>query len=59
MSTDHDQRAAWVVGEELRRIAEAPLPDQQRFLLAECIQAYMDLNDAQRREYEQLVAGEP
>ncbi len=53
------ERAAWVVGEELRRIAEAPLPDQQRFLLAECVQAYMDLNEEQRREYEQLVAGEP
>jgi hypothetical protein len=52
-------RAAWVVGEELRRIAEAPLPDQQRFLLAECVQAYMDLSEEQRREYEQLIAGEP
>ena len=52
-------RAAWIAGEGLRRIAEAPLADQQRFLLAECVQAYQNLDQEQRREFERLVAGEP
>jgi hypothetical protein len=52
-------QAALVGGEGLRRIAAAPLTDQQRFLLAECMQAYLTLNDEQQREFEELVAGEP
>ena len=52
-------RAAWVGGEGLRRIADSPLPDQQRFLLAECVQAYIDLDEPQRREFQRMVAGEP
>lgn len=58
MSKPHD-RAAWVGGEGLRRIAEAPLTDQQRFLLAECVQGYLELDEEQRREFERLVAGKP
>jgi hypothetical protein len=53
------ERAAWVGGEGLRRIAEAPLTDQQRFLLAECMQGYLDLDEEQRREFENLVSGKP
>ena len=37
----------------------APLTDQQRFLLGECVQAYLPLDAEQQREFERLVATEP
>jgi hypothetical protein len=37
-------RVAWLGAEALRRIQEAPLTDQQRFLLGECVQAYLPLD---------------
>jgi hypothetical protein len=52
-------RAAWLGAEALRRIQAAPLSDQQRFLLGECVQAYLPLDEAQQREFERLVAAEP
>jgi hypothetical protein len=52
-------RVAWLGAEALRRIQAAPLSDQQRFLLGECVQAYLPLDEAQQREFERLVAGEP
>jgi hypothetical protein len=52
-------RAAWLGAEALRRITEAPLDDQRRFLLGECVQAYLPLDAAQQGEFERLVAGEP
>jgi hypothetical protein len=45
--------------EALRKITNAPVTDQQRFLLAECVQAYLPLDDAQQEEFERLVACEP
>jgi hypothetical protein len=51
-------RVAWLGAEALRRIQAAPLSDQQRFLLGECVQAYLPLDEAQQREFERLVAGE-
>ena len=51
-------RVAWLGAEALRRIVEAPLPDQKRFLLGECVQAYLPLDEEQRREFERLVASE-
>jgi len=41
------ERAAWLGAEALRRIQAAPLTDQQRFLLGECVEAYLPLDDAQ------------
>jgi hypothetical protein len=51
-------RQAWLGAEALRRIKDAPVTDQQRFLLAECVQAYLPLDDAQQEEFERLVAAE-
>jgi hypothetical protein len=52
-------RAAWLGAEALRRIKDAPLTDQRRFLIGECVQAYLPLDEEQQREFEQLVATEP
>src|SRR5438105_12443438 len=51
-------RAAWLGAEALKRITEAPLTDQRRFLLSECVQAYLPLDDQQQREFEGLTASE-
>jgi hypothetical protein len=58
MRIPHD-RVAWLGAEALRRIQGAPLTDQQRFLLGECVQAYLPLDPEQQREFERLVATEP
>jgi hypothetical protein len=52
------ERAAWLGAEALRRIQAAPLTDQQRFLLGECVQAYLPLDAEQQREFERLIATE-
>lgn len=52
-------RIAWLGAEALRRIAEAPLTDQRRFLLGECVQAYLSLDEEQQKQFAQLVATEP
>jgi len=35
------------------------LNDQQRFLLGECVQAYLPLDDEHRQEFQRLTATEP
>lgn len=52
-------RIAWLGAEALRRLQEAPLTEQQRFLLGECVQAYLPLDEEQQREFERLIATEP
>jgi len=52
-------RVAWLGAEALRRLAEAPLSEQKRFLLGECVQAYLPLDENQSREYENLLQSEP
>jgi hypothetical protein len=52
-------RVAWLGAEALRRLQAAPLTEQQRFLLGECVQAYLPLDEAQQRQFEQLVATAP
>jgi hypothetical protein len=52
------ERVAWLGAEALRRIQEAPLTEQQRFLLGECVEAYLPLDETQLREFEKLVATE-
>lgn len=52
-------RIAWLWAEAMRRLQTAPLTDQQRFLLAECVQAYLPLDDDQRREFERLIHTAP
>jgi hypothetical protein len=53
------ERVAWLGAEALRRIKDAPVTEQQRFLLAECVQAYLPLDAAQQQEFERLVASAP
>jgi hypothetical protein len=53
------ERMAWLGAEALRRIQEAPLSGQKRFLLGECVQAYLPLDDEQQQQFQQLVATEP
>jgi hypothetical protein len=48
----------WLGAEALRRIQEAPLSEQQRFLLGECVQAYLPLGEVEQKEFEKLVATE-
>jgi hypothetical protein len=43
----------------LRRIARAAIDDAGRFLLVNCVETYVQLNDEARAEYEQLLADEP
>jgi hypothetical protein len=52
------ERAAWLGAEALRRIQEAPLSDQRRFLLGECVEAYLPLDEVQKREFNQLLTTE-
>jgi hypothetical protein len=49
------EQVAWLGAEALRRIQAAPLSDQQRFLLGECVEAYLPLDEAQKQEFERLV----
>jgi Domain of unknown function (DUF4351) len=50
---------AWLGAEALRRLRDAPLTGQQRFYLAECVQAYLSLDAAQQEQFEQLLTSEP
>ena len=52
-------RVAWLGAEALRRLAEAPLSQQERFLLGECVQAYLPLDEKQRRQFEDLLQSKP
>jgi|LSQX01.3.fsa_nt_gb hypothetical protein len=48
-------RVAWLGAEALRRLTRAPLNEQQRFLLGECVQAYLPLDDEQKLQFEGLL----
>ncbi len=52
------ERIAWLGAEALRRLAEAPLSEQQRFLLGECVQAYLPLDEQQQRQFDALLQSE-
>ena len=48
-------RVDWLGAEALRRLTEAPLSEQERFLLGECVQAYLPLGEEQRSQFENLL----
>lgn len=48
-------RIVWLGAEALRRLAGAPLNEQQRFLLGECVEAYLQLNEGEKQELEQIL----
>lgn len=53
-------RKAWLRSEALRRVLlECPESGYRRFLLGECVEAYLELDEEQRREYERLLQTEP
>ena len=44
--------------ESLKRIAQARENDQRQYLLAECLEAYINLDDEQRQQFKQLMNAE-
>jgi hypothetical protein len=53
------ERVAWLGAEALKRLTEADVSERRRFLLAECVQAYLPMDAAQRREFDRLIQAEP
>jgi hypothetical protein len=53
------ERVAWLGAEALRRLTAAEVSERQRFLLAECVQAYLPMDDMQRKEFDRLIQAEP
>jgi hypothetical protein len=53
-----EERRAELYAEGLKRIALSSENDYRRFLLAECLEAYADLDEAQRQRLEALLATE-
>jgi hypothetical protein len=53
------ERRAELYAEGLKRIARAPDNDFRRFLLAECLEAYTDLDEAQKERLQRLLSTEP
>ncbi len=43
----------------LRRVGQAEVDDARRFLLANIVETYIELDKAERQEYERLLAAEP
>ncbi len=53
-------RKVWLRAEALRRVLlECRENDYRRFLLQECVEAYMKLDDEEQREFEQMLHTEP
>jgi hypothetical protein len=49
------ERVPWLGAEALRRLTQSSLNEQQIFLLTECVEAYLPLDDTQKAEYENLL----
>ncbi len=53
------ERRAELYAEGLKRIAQAQENDYRRFLLAECLEAYANLDEAARQQLQALLTTEP
>lgn len=53
------ERQVWLGAEALRRITAAPLSEQERYLLGECVDAYLPLDESQWHEFNQLLSTKP
>ena len=53
-----EESIAWVGAEALRKISQAPLQTHERFLLGECVRAYLPMWPEHRAEYDKLLATE-
>ncbi|MBI3821393.1 MAG: hypothetical protein HY289_01790, partial [Planctomycetes bacterium] len=51
-------KIALIGAEAQRRLLAAPLTDQQRFLLRECVQAYLPIDEDQKRQLNEMLATE-
>jgi hypothetical protein len=54
-----DSRRAELRAHALRRIGASGENDYRKYLLAECVEQYLELDEAQQREFERLLASEP
>jgi len=52
------ERRAWLKAEALRRLVAAPESDRRRYLLCECVQAYLPLEGQQLDEFNHLLTTE-
>jgi hypothetical protein len=52
------ERRAWLKAEALRRLVAAPEDPHRRFLLCECVQAYLPLEGPQLQEFNELLLSE-
>jgi hypothetical protein len=50
-------RVVWLGEQALRRLAMAPLSEQQRFLLSECVEAYLPVTEEQKEELKRQAVG--
>jgi hypothetical protein len=53
------ERQVWLGAEALRRISQAPLSEQERYLLGECVEAYLPLDESQWDEFNHLLSTKP
>lgn len=49
------ERIVELGAEAMRKLAEAPLNEQQRFLLVDCVQAYLPTDEEQRQQLQELM----
>ena len=58
MKAERDQ---WPIlaADALLRLVDAPVNDHQRFLLSDCLQAYLTLDEASRERYQEITKAEP
>jgi hypothetical protein len=52
------EKIAQLGAEAYRRISQSPLTQQQKYLLADCVNAYLVLEEPQRKIFEQLMQGD-
>lgn len=53
------ERQVWLGAEALRRITESPLSEQERYLLGECVEAYLPLDESQWDEFHRVLSTAP
>ncbi len=53
-----EAQVAWLGAEALRRLSEASLSGKRRRMLGECVEAYLNLDENARREFEELLLTE-
>lgn len=49
------EQMVWLGTEALRRLGGAAVTDQQRFLLGDCVEVYLGLDESQMREFNQMI----